>query len=465
MKSRATLILIIVLLLILYLLQGVIIGFISTIPLYLDSRGAKWNEQGTFNFVFYPFSLKLAWAPIIDAIYFTRFGRRKSWLLPIQFFMGLTLFILSFYLTELIEELKVKILTGIFFFIYFLLASQDICVDGWALTLLADYNRQWAPTCQTVGQTVGRFIGFTVLMTLESANFTNRFLRKPFAIQNKSSGLFTIDQFLQFWAIGFIIVSSAIGLFVKEKPEEKHLNLKQTYFSIWELWKKKCLRQLAFLSLFSPIGYAATYSMTNLVLKRYGVSQETIGLINIPLITVKIIVPFCITDTHRPLTWFYRSYIPRLLMCVIIAVYIHFTPSLLSQWYFYPILIAIFVINESVIYLMLVSRIGFYTRISDPRIGGTYITLLAMLGNLGAGLTTSLVLFTAGKIQPESMAYSLLVGICFFLGSLWLAIQYRTIRELESLPLEKWHLLSSKTEDDEDTREKCLNEEQRGKEC
>ena len=189
---------------------------------------------------------------------------------------------------------------------------------------------------------------------------------------------------------------------------------------------------------------------------RYGVPQETLGLLNIPLIIVKILVPFCITDTHRPLTWFYRSYIPRLCMCILIAIYIHFTPQLLSQWYFYPILVVIFVINESVIYLMLVSRIGFYTRISDPQIGGTYITLLTMLGNLGAGLTSSLVLFTAGQIQPQSMAYPLLVGICFLLGCLWLAIQYRTIGQLESLPIEEWHLLSRKTEKDKDVREKCL---------
>jgi PAT family acetyl-CoA transporter-like MFS transporter 1 len=259
--------LIIFLLIILYLLQGVIIGFISAIPLYLDSRGAKWREQGTFNFVFYPFSLKLAWAPIIDAIYITRFGRRKTWLIPIQYFIGLTLFILSFYLRKLIEELQIQILTCIFFFVYFLLASQDICVDGWALTLLNDYNLQWASTCQTVGQTIGRFIGFTILITLESPKFTNRFLRKPFSIGEKSDGLFTIDQFLRFWAIAFVVVSSVIGLLIKEKEENNHLNLKQTYFSILKLFKKKCIRQLALLFFISPIGYAATYAMTNLVLK------------------------------------------------------------------------------------------------------------------------------------------------------------------------------------------------------
>jgi PAT family acetyl-CoA transporter-like MFS transporter 1 len=268
MTRKPTIFVTVLLLLILYVLQGVIIGFISAIPFYLDSRGAKWQEQGTFNFVFYPFSLKLAWAPIIDAVYISRFGRRKTWLVPIQCVIGITLFILSFYLNTLIEQVKINLLTLIFFFIYFLLASQDVCVDGWALTLLANSNLQWASTCQTVGQTIGRFIGFTILMTFESANFTNRFIRKPFLLTEKSSGLFTLDHFIRFWGIAFLVVSICIALFQREKEEDKYLNLCQTYLAIIKLFKKKCVRQLAVLFLISPIGYAATYAMTNLVLKR-----------------------------------------------------------------------------------------------------------------------------------------------------------------------------------------------------
>ena len=268
MKTKPTPIIIIALLLILYLLQGGVIGLISTIPLYLDSRGAKWQQQGIFNFVFYPFSLKLAWAPIIDSVYTKSFGRRKTWLIPTQYSIGITLLVVSFYLTEFIAQLRLKLLTCIFFFIYFLLACQDICVDGWALTLLANYNLQWASTCQTVGQTTGRFIGFTILMMFESANFTNRFLRKPFSIAEQSFGLFTLDQFVRFWSISFLIVSTCLAFIVKETPEYNHLNLKQTYLSIWKLVRKTCVRQLATVLFISPIGYAATYGMTNLVLKK-----------------------------------------------------------------------------------------------------------------------------------------------------------------------------------------------------
>jgi PAT family acetyl-CoA transporter-like MFS transporter 1 len=244
-------------------------GLSGAIPLYLDSRGAKWQEQGTFNFVHYPFSLKLAWAPILDAIYISRIGRRKTWLIPIQFLIGIMLFILSFYLTTLIEQLKITLLTCIFFFIYVLLASQDICVDGWALTLLKNHNIQWASTCQTVGQTFGRFIGFTILMTFDSGDFTNRFIRRPFSLAEKSDGLFTLNQFVRFLGISFLLVSFCIALFKKETQESKHLNLTQTYLSIFKLLKKKCIRQLILLILTGPIGYAATYAMTNLVLKKY----------------------------------------------------------------------------------------------------------------------------------------------------------------------------------------------------
>ncbi len=131
-------------------------------------------------------------------------------------------------------------------------------------------------------------------------------------------------------------------------------------------------------------------------------------------------------------------------MCILIGIYVCFTPLTLSKWYFYPLLICLFMVNESFIYLMVVSRVGFYAQISDPSIGGTYITLLAMIGNLGASLTSSTVLFTAGWIKPEIIAYPLLVEICVLCGSVWLFTQYKTMVHLQALPIEEWHLSKRK---------------------
>lgn len=64
------------LLLFLYVLQGIPLGLAGSVPLILQSRNVSYSDQAFFSFVFWPFSLKLLWAPLVDSLYFRRFGRR-----------------------------------------------------------------------------------------------------------------------------------------------------------------------------------------------------------------------------------------------------------------------------------------------------------------------------------------------------------------------------------------------------
>lgn len=66
----------VLLLLFLYVLQGIPLGLAGSIPLILQSKSVSYKDQAFFSFVFWPFSLKLFWAPMVDALYFSRFGRR-----------------------------------------------------------------------------------------------------------------------------------------------------------------------------------------------------------------------------------------------------------------------------------------------------------------------------------------------------------------------------------------------------
>lgn len=92
------------LLLFLYLLQGIPLGMAASIPLIIQTYGASWSQQATFSFAFWPFSLKLLWAPIVDALYMKRFGRRKSWLIPIQYALGFVMILLSYYIKDLLDD-------------------------------------------------------------------------------------------------------------------------------------------------------------------------------------------------------------------------------------------------------------------------------------------------------------------------------------------------------------------------
>lgn len=92
----------ILLLIYLYFLQGLPIGLAISIPLLLSSKKVLFSDQGTFSFAFWPYSIKLLWAPLVDSIYIRKFGRRKSWLVPVQFSFGIILISLASFTQNLL---------------------------------------------------------------------------------------------------------------------------------------------------------------------------------------------------------------------------------------------------------------------------------------------------------------------------------------------------------------------------
>lgn len=181
----------------LYLLQGIPLGLAAAIPMLLQNRGISYTQQAEFSFAYWPFSLKLLWAPIVDSLYVNRFGRRKSWLIPTQYLIGVSMLVLSSHVSRWIgteaEQPNVFVLTCLFFLINFMAATQDIAVDGWALTMLKRCNVGHASTCNSVGQTAGYFLGYVVFIALESTTFCNTYLRAV----PEEEGLVTLAGFLR----------------------------------------------------------------------------------------------------------------------------------------------------------------------------------------------------------------------------------------------------------------------------
>lgn len=136
----------IALLFFLYLLQGIPLGLTAAIPMILQNRGASYKQQAEFSFVYWPFSLKLLWAPIVDSCFSSWFGRRKTWLIPTQYLLGIFMLFLSGSVDSILGNEtegqsksghpNVAFITFVFFCLNFLAATQDIAVDGWALTML-----------------------------------------------------------------------------------------------------------------------------------------------------------------------------------------------------------------------------------------------------------------------------------------------------------------------------------------
>lgn len=182
----------ILLLTFLYFMQGVVSGLSAAMPLLLQNYGATYTEQAHFSVAVWPFSMKLIWAPIIDSLYSKKFGRRKSWLIPTQYLIGVFMLLSSYYVKLWLTcdtKPNILILTLLYFGLNFLAASLDITTDGWAIQLLKRCNIGYIATCNQLGQKTGFFIGFGLFTMLESAEFCNKYLRSI----PQTSGIVTLS--------------------------------------------------------------------------------------------------------------------------------------------------------------------------------------------------------------------------------------------------------------------------------
>lgn len=120
----------------LYFLQGIPMGLaIGSVPIILK-RHLSYSQVGVFSLATYPYSLKLLWSPIVDAVWSPIPGRRKSWILPVQMCSGIAMIYLGSRIKQMMVVAGAKDGSGIWaftwwwFFLVFLVATQDIAVDG-----------------------------------------------------------------------------------------------------------------------------------------------------------------------------------------------------------------------------------------------------------------------------------------------------------------------------------------------
>ena len=86
----------------------------------------------------YPFSFKVLWSCIPDAIWLPALGQRRTWIIFAQSIIGALLFALGFVFDDLAKDKNIVALTCILFIVIFFVTVQDIAVDGWCVTLLSD---------------------------------------------------------------------------------------------------------------------------------------------------------------------------------------------------------------------------------------------------------------------------------------------------------------------------------------
>lgn len=460
----------------LYMLQGVPVGLaFGSVPFLLKAK-LSYGQIGIFTLASYPYSLKLLWSPVVDAIYDRGFGRRKSWIVPVQTLSGFVLLWLGANIEPYMENAEQNLghITAFFFVLVFLSATQDIAVDGWALTLMSQPALSYASTAQTIGINCGYFMSFTVFLAFNSSEFANKFVRTT----SSDVPLVSLSQYLTFWGIMYLVMTVLVAAFKREgKSGEADRNgIVNVYHSMFQVLKLPNIQSLIMIHLVCKVAFQANEAATNLKLLEKGLSKEDLSLI------VLIDFPFEVLFGYYAAKWstgiaplepWLIGFLGRLAyaFCNMLVVAM-FPANGASSWYLLLVMM-VHVLGNFMITIQFVCINAFHTQIADPIIGGTYMTTLNTISNLGGQWPRLIVLFgidwfTSATCEvPGLTPFSCAVsegkarckdfkGICtshrdgymvmsLFCVALGLVLYFgyikRRIQQLQTLPVRAWRVV------------------------
>jgi MFS transporter, PAT family, solute carrier family 33 (acetyl-CoA transportor), member 1 len=366
----------------LYLLQAVPLGFACLTTPVLLRRRLSYNVIGSFSVTEYPYSLKAAWSPLVDNVYSSALGRRKSWLVPSLFFGGLILLGLGMMQNTLFDKIAggktgaIFVLVTAWLTLISLCATMNIATDGWALELLSKPNVHWATTAHAFGLSSGYFISFNLFLTLSSSS--KQVHRAPVLAQLEE--VLSPAKFLCSWGLvftfGAILLAAVKG---EHQSSSTKAGLRQAYGVIWHIVRKPNVQTLMVVHLICSIGFQTNDSITILQLVKHGfTNSEVAGLATVSFPCELLCGAFLsmIFRHYHPLkVW--RGLFPVRLFTAVIAqccvFLIHHYGTTPWRW---SLALIEYLLSKFMEIAMFIALYAFHNQVADAKYGGIYMTVL-----------------------------------------------------------------------------------------
>ena len=215
------------------------------------------------------------------------------------------------------------------------------------------------------------------------------------------------------------------------------------------------------------------------------VPKDKLAMLAVPMIPLQIMLPWIIskyTTGPRPMDLFLKAFPCRLIMGLVFALVVKLTPSFKMEdgsfpLHYYGLVLFVYALHQVTLYSMFVTVMAFFARISDPAVGGTYMTMLNTLTNLGGNWPATLALWSVDHLTWKKCQFDLgqnisssnvcdgsletkeceagggfcLVEIdgyfvesfaCVIFGFLWLALWgWSTVQKLQNAKEKQWRVV------------------------
>ncbi|XP_050523096.1 acetyl-coenzyme A transporter 1-like isoform X2 [Daktulosphaira vitifoliae] len=459
----------ILILVFLYVLEGVLYGISTAIRIVLQDMKTPYHDQAKYSMVYWPYSMKLLIAPVFDVSLSSKIGKQKMWLFPIQILIGVTLMYIAPRIQGwLIDEETPQInkITTIFFFLITLSAIQDIIIDGWALNFFRKENVAYSALCNNCGRAFGIIIGFVILLLLESEKFCNKWLR----IIDQQGGVISFKDFFYLWGIVFIIAAIVIALFKRERVDDNRfkINFIEVYRLAWKILNLETIKRFCFVIMTYEIGFAAIEAVAIPKFQEYGVDKDTIVLVELSLYPVEMFATYVIAKYvvgPKPLSLFMKTMPHRILVGIFSGLIVYNTPKYVSENgsaspYYYIVYELYCIFQKVLTMVMRLSILSFFSRVSDPSVSSTYMSILNTLFSLENSITkTSAIalvsLFTfkhctnSLKLDHKKVldecevfvdGFFIEIILCTIFSISWLLSTKKFIKNLQARNTEDWHI-------------------------
>ncbi len=149
----------------------VVLGFASGLPLALTSGSLQvWMTKvgidlrtiGVFSLLGLPYTLKFLWSPFMDRFVPPWLGRRRGWMLPIQFALFGGIVAMGFSS----PERAILAIAALAFMVAFSSASQDIVIDAYRTDLLKQEERGAGTAIFVIGYRIGMLVSGALALVL-----------------------------------------------------------------------------------------------------------------------------------------------------------------------------------------------------------------------------------------------------------------------------------------------------------